>query len=439
MTTIVDYSTTMAAWMSPVMYQGDQGSCGPCMVVNAVGMMSNLYGDHFSVNPQILYNMSLKSENALGHDIGVYPPKFMELLKTAGVTESTDLDYGLTNIGVMPSVADYTDAKTHTITGYTKIDLATQENTLSHVIAQYLLQGKAVLQAFNATYNFMGQSGPLSSQAGDDTGTIAGGHFVQVVGVDTHTNMLTVASWGTQYGDNGLFHMSLDSFYNDKGGNQFNLDKLYVVNGFDGHDLTQNATTKLVASAYVGIFDRAPELEGMTYWGNNVKNGMALSTLCNNLLSSAEYKSSHVNETNAGFVESIFHNVLNRDVDAGGLAYYTNALNNGANKGDIATGIITNVIQQGNWAYDLWLGDGTFAGHPKSNDPDMFTESLLFNNKLIAAQDYAITLQADSLHTNVAHAIIANVTTDPGSIWGVALIGVSDQLGRSHVDGITTH
>lgn len=431
------YSTTLQGWMDPVFYQGDQGSCGPSMVVNAIGMMSNMYGDHFSVNAQILYNMSLITEGKLGHDFGVYPNHFMELLKNVGVTQNTDMQYGLSHIGETPSAADYSDAKQHTITSYTKIDLGTQETTLAQELSSYLLQGKAIFQAFTANYNFMTESGPLSTQPGDDSGPAVGGHFVQVVGVDTHTNMLTVASWGTPYGDHGLYHISLDNFYADKGGSIFNLDKMFVVNGFNGHDMTWDATTKEVASAYVGIFDRAPDAGGFQYWVNSVKSGTDMVGLCNSFIASSEYKNSHVGETNTQFVESLYHNVLNRDADAGGLAYWVNALNNGTSKGSIAAGMIIDVSQNNNWAYDLYIA-GDIPGHPKSGDPNMYTESLLFNNKLIAAQDYAIALQGDSVHLDVAHHVIDSVTTDRGSIWGVALVGVADALGRGHIEGIVT-
>lgn len=433
-----EYNVSLIPWMSPVAYQGNQGSCGPIMAVNGLGMMSNLYGKHFEVNAQILYNMSLYSEDALGRDIGVVPRHFMELLKTTGVTQNTDLDYGLPQIGVMPSAIDYTDATTHTITGYTKLELATQENTLSHQIARALLEGKAVFQSFNVTNNFMYQSGPLSHQSGDDTGNVLGGHFVQVVGIDTATNMETVATWGPNDGDHGYFHLNLDSFYNNKGGNQFNLDNIYVVQGFDGHDLTQNATTKLVASAYVGILDRAVELEGMKWYSGDITRGKSLADLCNDLLSSTEYHNTYGVQTNTQFVETIFHNVLNRNVDSGGLAYYLSELNRGLTKGDVAAAIIINVTQNNAWAWDAWLGDGSHPSIPKSNDPDMYMESLLFNNKLTAAQDYAITLQANSLHTDVAHDLIDMVTTDKGSIWGAALVGVREQLGYFHIDGVHT-
>ncbi len=436
MAQITDYSVTLQGWMSPVQYQGDQGSCGPCMIVNAVGMISNMYGDHFSVNPQVLYNMSLQSEGWLGADIGVIPTKFMNLLTTNGVTENTTLNYGLDQIGVLPSNIDYLDAATHKVMNYTKLTLQTQETTLSHMIADQLLQGKATLMAFNATNNFMYEWGPLSTQNGDNTGAVAGGHFVQIVGVDTASNMLTVASWGTAYGDHGLFHISLDSFYDDKGGNKFNIDNIFVLNGFDGKDLTQNATTKLVASAYVGILDRAADAGGMTWWAHDVATtGKTLASLCDNMLLSTEYTSTHVGETNTQFLTNLYHNVLNRDIDAGGLQYWLNGLTINS-KGTIAASIITEVVQEGHWAYDTWF-DSTYT-LPASGDPNMYAESLLFNNKLIAAQDYAITLQADSNHTALAHQIIDNVTTDSGSIWGVALVGVNDALGRGHIAGITT-
>lgn len=424
----VQYHTSLMGWADPVMYQGNQGACGPVMINNAIGIISNLYGDHFEANAQDAYNMYLKHHNYLGQDIGVNPQLFANTLQTYGLTERTELNYGIENIGIMPSQADYIDAVLHKPILQKVEHQAMQINLLSHVLADKILEGKPLLLYFTAHDDWSSQSGPLSSQSGTNYGNSIGGHAVAITSVDTANNMLTVASWGTQYGDNGYFQLSLESFYPATGGSATNLWDVYQITSFDGRDLHMDGETELVAAAFVGIFDRASALGGMRFYEAELESGRSLASLCNELVSSAEYLTlAGPSNSDADFVQDMFHNVLGRDAAAGGLAFYTGQIAAGVTRGEVAANIITMTIDDAHWQHGLWYGDGSLGGTPNP-DPNAYSQSLLFNNRIQAAENFAITLQAPGGYADIARLMIDRVTVDPGSIWDVALVGIPEAI-----------
>jgi hypothetical protein len=426
----VQFETDIIPFANTVAYQGAMGSCGPNGLYNGGGVVSNLYGDPFLLNRQASYNMYLNSLNLLGQDVGVAPRQFAEAMAAFGVTENATLGYGAQYLNTLPSAADYADAATHKVVLEKIPHSSYQEERLANILASKLLEGKPLLLYYTVSYEFMAQTGPLSQQSGTNYGTTAGGHAVTIMGVDTTNNMLKVASWGEQYGDHGYFNLSLDNFYSAKGGNPLHLWDVYQFSEFDGRDLRWSDATEAVSRAYVAVLDRAPELEGMNWF-----KGQAVDDIADALASSAEFAARYGAQTDEQFVSTLYDNVLGRAADAGGVGYFTGRLAGGATRGDIVAELVHIASQDGYWQDGLWYGDG-FLGHtPNTTDPNIYLESLLFNNRVIAGQDYAITMQADSQHSAVAWEIMNEVTSDPGSIWGVALVGVREQLGYAHIDG----
>ncbi len=423
----VQYETGLTDWAMPVSYQGSQGSCGPNMIYNAVGIISNLMGQPFEVSRQNLYNMYLEDNHLLGQDAGVSVLQFTHTLETCGVTEIDDLNYGIEQIGTLPSDIAYTDAATHTL----QLDKVRHDayniETLSHVMSQKLLEGKPLLLYFTAMTDFMSQSSPLSSQSGDNFSSYAGGHAVSVTAVDTAKNMLTVASWGEPYGDHGYFNLSLKSFYPNYGGANSNLWDVYEINGFNGVNLDFNDNTQAAAGAFVSLLDRAPAVGGMTFYAGLLSGGMSLSSVCDSILGTSEGVALYSSASNADYVQRLFDNVMGREAQAGGLSFYVSQLESGVTRGSVAADILTNGMDTAHWENGLYFG----------SDIGRYNDGLMAQNRVMAAQNYAITLQAQGGHNDVAAELLNEVTTDPGSIWGVALVGVREQLGYDHINGVT--
>lgn len=449
MSITIQENVSLIPFSSPVFVQGAENSCGPCATYNALQTIGNLDGHQFASNVQVQYDMNEIARVAAGYpafvqDAGVLPDQMMSLLTTLGVTQNTSMAYAPSNITLTPSAADYADAATHTAT-FDSISLlpyhgapslgSITEAALGQEVAAQIIQGKPVLMAFTLFSGMRDEATIplLANQDGMNVGSTYGGHFVAIDAIDTASNMLTVQSWGPQYGDNGYFHISLDSFYTGiqaYGPVEANIANLYTITGFDGIDLHQTTATATVAACYTAILNRAPELSGMAAWSSAVNAGVSLATMCDGFLQSPEAIGNGLgaNATNTAFVSALYQSVLNRPVDPSGLAAYTHQLDVGMSRGTIASELIAAIIDSADWS------GNTFTRNTGDTVADtlLMNESLLFNNKVQAGEDYAITLQAGDAYASIGHALLTTITADPGSVTA-SLVGVPEALGHAHI------
>ncbi|MEO1751812.1 DUF4214 domain-containing protein [Thiofaba sp. EF100] len=109
---------------------------------------------------------------------------------------------------------------------------------------------------------------------------------------------------------------------------------------------TFTATEKLVAELYVSILGRAPDVEGLRYWANNIDHmGWTQTTVAQSFFDQPETKAKYPSYyTVSEFVTVVYGNVLGRAPDTEGLTYWTNQLNSGAiARQDFITAIVNAV------------------------------------------------------------------------------------------------
>jgi hypothetical protein len=90
-----------------------------------------------------------------------------------------------------------------------------------------------------------------------------------------------------------------------------------------------------VDRVFVEYLRRASDPGGRTYWINSLRNGKALWRFRAQLFGSNEYFTK-AGGTNASYVRRAYQDVLGRLPDASGEAFWTNRLNNGADRGSVA-------------------------------------------------------------------------------------------------------
>jgi len=107
----------------------------------------------------------------------------------------------------------------------------------------------------------------------------------------------------------------------------FNVERIQFNDGWKAIDI--DASAGQVFRLYQAVFDRAPDLGGMGYWLNRMDTGTELMQLANEFMSikapdgTVEFETLYgANLSNAQFVDELYDNVLNRDPDAGGEAYW---------------------------------------------------------------------------------------------------------------------
>jgi len=86
-----------------------------------------------------------------------------------------------------------------------------------------------------------------------------------------------------------------------------------------------------VARLYYSALGRAPDAGGLAYWTSLLDNGAeSLTNEAGQFMASAEFVGKYGNLSNSDFVSALYQNVLGRGPDAGGLSWWNGQLNSGA-------------------------------------------------------------------------------------------------------------
>ncbi|HSL57222.1 MAG TPA: DUF4214 domain-containing protein, partial [Acidimicrobiales bacterium] len=93
-----------------------------------------------------------------------------------------------------------------------------------------------------------------------------------------------------------------------------------------------------VSRLYVAYFDREPDTAGLGYWTRVYAHGRSLSSISSHFAVSPEFVGRYGDVDDEGFVRLVYANVLGRDPDGGGLAYWTGVLESGRSRGSLMVG-----------------------------------------------------------------------------------------------------
>jgi hypothetical protein len=85
--------------------------------------------------------------------------------------------------------------------------------------------------------------------------------------------------------------------------------------------------------------ERNADQQSLNFWVQQMANGMSQDQVAAAILGSQEYMTLHA-ATNDGFIKGVYQNVLKRAAEDGALAYWTQQLDNGASRTDVATAIL---------------------------------------------------------------------------------------------------
>ncbi|WP_421121606.1 DUF4214 domain-containing protein [Aquihabitans daechungensis] len=90
-----------------------------------------------------------------------------------------------------------------------------------------------------------------------------------------------------------------------------------------------------VIRLYRAYFLRTPDHGGLTYWLQRRGQGATLAAISGSFAGSSEFRSRYGGLTNTQFVRLVYGNVLGRQPDGAGLAYWTAQLVNGVSRGQM--------------------------------------------------------------------------------------------------------
>ena len=161
----------------------------------------------------------------------------------------------------------------------------------------------------------------IDGGAGVDTAKYAGeaSHFSVTITKGSATTVLDRK--GTE-GTDSLANVENLDFSGDK---DVDLDIL------DG--VVNVSSTDLLAfiEMYIAYFNRAPDAEGLFYWGTRLSEGMGKEQIAKSFYVQPETQALYTNpDDTEGFVTAVYNNFLGRAPDAEGFAYWVNELNSGS-------------------------------------------------------------------------------------------------------------
>lgn len=81
-----------------------------------------------------------------------------------------------------------------------------------------------------------------------------------------------------------------------------------------------------VVRLYQSFFKRDPDMGGFTYWLGKIRGGARVSSVADQFASSSEFTSTYGAMADTDFVETVYQNVLGREADADGKAYWVEQL-----------------------------------------------------------------------------------------------------------------
>ncbi len=122
-----------------------------------------------------------------------------------------------------------------------------------------------------------------------------------------------------------------------------------LVGGLEQDRLVGDAAVMMTEEAqsivrlYLATLGRGPDDDGLADWTMQRENGMALNAIATGFVNSVEFQAKYGSVNNAQFVTLLYHNVLHRAPDAGGLGLWVNQLNSGASRESIVTGFSESV------------------------------------------------------------------------------------------------
>lgn len=117
----------------------------------------------------------------------------------------------------------------------------------------------------------------------------------------------------------------------------------------------------IIARLYDATFKRLPDVGGLTGWTNALKSGTSVTDIAAAFAGSAEFQATFGPLSNQAFVEQLFRFCLNREGDAGGIAFWVNALNTGTSRASVLLGFSESAEHVALTA-PLWSGGIRFAG-----------------------------------------------------------------------------
>ena len=112
---------------------------------------------------------------------------------------------------------------------------------------------------------------------------------------------------------------------------QFGDGRVVALDLFDGGTTLSEAEFRSFTEMYIAYFNRAPDSEGLLFWADAFARGTSMPEIAEYFALSPEAQAAFpAGSSNANFISTVYDNVLGRQPDAAGEAFWNQVLDNGA-------------------------------------------------------------------------------------------------------------
>lgn len=176
---------------------------------------------------------------------------------------------------------------------------------------------------------------------------------------------------------------------------------------------------------YQAAFNRKPDLGGLGYWISQLDAGLSLNVVADSFLLSEEFKLTYgANLTNDRFLTLLYNNVLHRNPDADGYAYWSGILNSGVARSTVLIGFSESaenraqviLSSEGNSAQAYRLYQAAFDRTPDIGGLVYWTEMMNKGLKLndvaynfIASTEFALKYGSSTTNAQFVTSLYSNV------------------------------
>ncbi len=107
-------------------------------------------------------------------------------------------------------------------------------------------------------------------------------------------------------------------------------DAINDATGNRGNDTPSTTSREAqVTRLYDTVFDRPPDDAGLAFWTNALRAGVSLDDVAEVFVASPEFRDRYGDLGTGGFVDLLYRNVLDREADPEGRAFWTSGLESG--------------------------------------------------------------------------------------------------------------
>jgi S-layer protein len=198
--------------------------------------------------------------------------------------------------------------------------------------------------------------------------------------------------------------------------------------------IATTAQLSQITAIYTTLFNRAPDTAGLSFWGNALANGASLSTITQGFLSAPEGAAQYPAFLSAeAFVTAFYTKVFGRGPDAGGLAFWTAALNNqgGVESATAKASLVQQIINV--VSTPLSAADAALPANAQTvADRALFANKVEFG--LYNATAFAVSVSDAATALNNITADPASVVTAKANVFATAIAGTANVVGTAADD-----